>query len=553
MARFLDCRRYIKLASNSLFVVAVVSILLTSCGRRSLPEGLPEMQESESEFNEPKKESIDENLLLVRVLESLYWRWPYDYSDSSAFKAKSADLLGDAIRYRDYIRTENLDALLGERFDDFISVLSAYTSFVEGFEETKRTITEEMQQGEASSVERGIQNGLANPVNPNASAEEQIGKIIVVAITTYFEENKRAKERKDSVDQELQRRLDEHDALRQQSMSRAQDTARSLETKYGWERGEIGWDLSLERATLRSILDATEDYIHLIEYYEEECELRPKDPVPRLLAEGIRYEQIEQSAEELESSALRCEAAASLIPAKSVYAELRQELLQLAAQIALSARVSEFNAGLEVKGSTARGDMAVELWKRVLEIDSTDRGGELRESLALSCLINGRIKEAEAVAATILEMKREDAGFCYTYACIKSRAEQPEQALEWLRTCIRLGYPVGAWAWADPDLDYLREHRNEVFSELVSPQWSWYATDDWLWDDVVLTNESSFALTSLILTLELRKGESSTSLQLECEFLGAGQSKTWEDVVKGASGTWDETSTASIACDQLRK
>jgi hypothetical protein len=203
-----------------------------------------------------------------------------------------------------------------------------------------------------------------------------------------------------------------------------------------------------------------------------------------------------------------------------------------------------------VSGSTKNGQLAVSLWRKVLEISPADATGEIRESLAFALMSVNSLKESVKYANDVVRLRASDPGFCYNYACLMSRINAPEKSLEWLDASIKRGNSNVAWARKDPDLQRVRQSHGKQFAQLVTPKWSWRVTDDWLWDDVILKNESLFPLSNITLSVTLNKGRGQKNLKLTCEYLAPGDSKKWVDIVDGAEGTWDNSSTASLTCDQ---
>lgn len=94
--------------------------------------------------------------------------------------------------------------------------------------------------------------------------------------------------------------------------------------------------------------------------------------------------------------------------------------------------------------------------------------------------------------------------------------------------------------------------RDRILREKLTPVWNWYVTDDLLWDDVKMINESPFPLTNITLTAKLSKGGNIVTKTLTCHYLAPGQTWTWTDCVNGVDGTWDKGSTADMICDQTK-
>jgi hypothetical protein len=114
---------------------------------------------------------------------------------------------------------------------------------------------------------------------------------------------------------------------------------------------------------------------------------------------------------------------------------------------------------------------------------------------------------------------------------------------------FRLGFADGASLRRSAGLKRTAA-RDRILRQKLTPAWDWSVTDDLWWDDVKLTNKSPFALTDVVLTVTLRKGKAEKTLKLTSNHLASGGTKTWEDVVDGVSGTWDDASRANLSCGQ---
>lgn len=500
--------------------------------------------------------NVDENLFLVRVLESLYEQWPSDVSHPDEFVAAAGELRKEAIRFRQHIQqNDKLDKELGARFTDFIAALDAYTDFLSNISVIEAEAVKRLQQ---ENFESGYRGGYAGGTTFSALSQSEdvsfgeaaVASIIVggltYAVDAWNKADARDEAKRRAVDAESRRIGDKIQA----SLMQSQATARALAKKHGWSSSEVGWELSDEQAQIVARLVESGDLVSLVKVAERQSHLRPRDPIPRLSFNLLKALASEGNSDALSSCAMDSYATASLVPAGGVYQDYRVGCVYLAAMLASEARSAEFQKGQSVTGSTKNGQLAVSLWRKVLELSPSDPTGEVRESLAFALMGVNSLDEALRHANDVVRLRESDSGFCYNYACLMSRAGAPEKSLQWLDASIKRGNSNVAWARKDPDLQQVRQSHGEQFAELVRPKWSWSVTDDWLWDDVILRNDSSFALSNITLSVTLKKGGGQKALKLTCENLAPGETKTWVDIVDGPEGTWDNSSTASLSCDQ---
>ncbi|MBC2594641.1 hypothetical protein H5P28_10255 [Ruficoccus amylovorans] len=500
---------------------------------------------------------VDENLFLVRVLESLYSQWPSYASDPDEFTAESAELRKEAVRFRQHIqRHDELDKALGARFTDFIAALDAYTDFLANISVIKAEAAKRQQQ---DSFQSGYEGGYAGAASfstlTNSGYDTGDAAVIslvigglVYAADAWNRSNESDEAQKRAVDAEARRIGDRYLA----SLTQAQATARTLAKKHGWAPSEIGWELSDEEAQVVTRLLETNDWSALVRVLERQTSLRPRDAITHLSLSYFKALAFAEDSDILGNTARDLYATASLVPADGVYDDYRIACVSLAALIASQARLVEFQNGQAVSQSTANGQLAVSLWKKLLAMSPSDPTGEIREALAFALMGVNSLGEALQYANDVLRLREIDPQFCYNYACLLSRAGALENSLRWLDASIRQGYSHVAWAWEDPDLQRVRIAYSKEFAELLTPRWSWTVTDDWVWDDVTLSNESHFPLSNIEFSITLNKGARQETRKLTCRYLEPGKTKTWVDVVRGVEGVWDSSSTASLLCDQNR-
>jgi hypothetical protein len=505
--------------------------------------------------------NVDETYFLVRVLESLYEQWPNDVVSPNEFVSAAIDLRKEALRYRAHIKTKELDRNLGARFDELIESLDAYTAFLSNIDAIKKDAAKQLEKDTLSSgYTGGYAGGTALATlsrSDGVSTKEAVGAALVVGGITYLvdaweKSGKREEAEKRAVESEARRISDNI----QTSLFRAQATVRELARKRNWNTKEIGWELSDEQAALVASYQKSGDVLGLLKLLDRASDLRPRDPFPRISKNTLIALSFNNDVALLSRSSKDTYSAASLVPSDTVYDDYRSEYVTLAAIFMSAARAAEITNGVAGYDSTEISKAAANLWRKSLELSPTDSSGEIRAALSGALMADNSLHEARTIADSVVSMRKSDPEFCYHYARLLSRCEDATASLEWLSYAIKIGFSNIAWARKDPDFRFLREKSGEAFSELLSPKYDWRVTDDWMWDDVILKNTSDFPLTRIIFSVTLKKGTTPTkaayqkTLQLKCDYLAPGKSKTWADVVDGAEGTWDLNSTASLRSDQ---
>jgi hypothetical protein len=516
--------------------------------------GLPEIRQ---------QPNVDETLFLVRVLESLYEQWPSDAASPNAFVAAAGELRKEALRYSQHIQAKNLDADLGARFGDVVANLDAYSSFLANLDVIQEEAVKRLQQ---DSFQSGYKGGYAGGTtlatlsqSDDISSGEAVAAAVIVggitwAVDAWEKADKRDRAQQQAVEAEARRIGD----LIQASLMQAQTTARELARKYKWGPSEIGWELSDDQAEILARLSKTGDTKGLTAIAERQVSLRPRDPFPRLSRNLLKASASENDVATLASVAKDTYLCASLIPSGVVYDDYRLGCVAMAAALSGSARFAEIRNAIDPFGSTPNSRVAVQMWRKAIDIAPSDANGELRQQLAFTLMCDNSLSEAQGMFKEIAPLRQADPTFCFNYASLLSRCKDGSHSLAWLEASIKAGFGDVIWASNAPYLKHLRETHAQEFGNLVTPKYEWSVTDDWVWDDIILKNTSAFPITGVSLSVTLKQSATQNrpayqkTLDLSCDRLGPSEVKTWVDVVDGAEGAWDNSSTASLRCDQNR-
>ena len=224
-----------------------------------------------------------------------------------------------------------------------------------------------------------------------------------------------------------------------------------------------------------------------------------RDPIVRLTRNLFASRVKGVSVAQLAAHAKDCVEAASLIPKPKVYDDFRMQCLGVAAILASTGRSQERTNHVQTSGSTDIGHLAVRLWRQAREYDPTDASGELRVGLSYALADNCELAEAWTVAKEVPASWRESPDFLYNAACITSRLGDLDNSLLLFKETIRCGYLDIAHAKTDPDLQQLRENRQQQFAGLTTIKVTCGIVYGFLNDDITLANGSSFPLTDVTL------------------------------------------------------
>jgi hypothetical protein len=310
--------------------------------------------------------------------------------------------------------------------------------------------------------------------------------------------------------------------------------------------------LSNEHAARVTELSERNDFNGLLLVAKEQAALRPRDPFVRL-SEGIFSSLAENAGSSiLIEGAKSCLEAANWVPKPAVYDPFRFQCVGVAAVVASAARDQEMLSGAEPFGSTTTGRFAVELWRKLREYEPADPAGECREGLAFALMRVNRLEEAKSLAAEIASLRGASDSYRYNMACLHSRTGDSAAALSDLRQAIRGGAIEIQYVKQDANLLALRREMKREFDDLTSVKWRWSIAWGLLNDDIVVTNDSEFPLTNVVVEARLEQDGKSWTPKLAADLILPGQSHKWANVVSIPERRVTR-SDFTLTCDQNRE
>lgn len=501
---------------------------------------------------------VDEAYFLARTLESLYGQWPQDLADPAQFEAATVELRREAINFRSRAESAGLPIEIVKGYADFVALLDSFVAFLTDVGAIERRSDGEiLQQHTNSAIGAGGSTAVTtfsglrqtgNFTNTEAAAGALLAGGIMYAVDAWSKTSEMEASRK----AEIRARAKRMDDTTQATISQTAHALMALAEKRGWSASELGWNLSPAQSESVMRMIETEDLNGLINEFRRQATERPRDPFIQLGLIALLAFQDNLDAEAYSQVANQALGAANLVPSAPVYHHFRQAFLSQAAAAAVKASIAERierELGLQ---STMKSRRALELAEKAYEINSSDPTGQLRILRALALLENNDLEAAFNQVRALPEEFQSFGTIRLLAACIFSRGQMPDEALVELEAAVKSGEVVISEIPKDPNLIPLKNARSEQFQQLVTPDWSWTVTDDLVFDDVVLQNDSVFPITNVTFTLTLRKGETVKTVEVHCDVVKSGEKMVWRDAVVGVSGHWDiGSSSVSLWCDQF--
>lgn len=483
----------------------------------------------------------------------MYQQWPADASNAADFTAATADLRQQAIKYRQHALDSDLDKELSELYSDFLGALDAYVHFFVAIDRIEQSALAQAQQ---DSFESGYAAGQVGGQTFGAmaagdySSSEAAGAAVIVGMISYALESWQRSEARDHAKEQLvaEEARKTSDKV-YEALLRAQNLSLRLAERHGWAKGEVGFDLSSEHVARVAELSERDDFNGLLLVAKEQAALRPRDPFARLSEEFFSSLAKNAGSSILVEGAKNCLEAANWVPKPAVYDPFRFQCVGVAAVFASAARDQEMLSGVEPFGSTATGRFAVELWRKLREYEPADPAGICREGLAFALMRVNRLEEAKSLAAKIASLRGASDSYRYNMACLHSRTGDLAGALRDLRQAIRGGAIEIQYVKQDPNLLALRRDMKREFDELTSVKWRWSIVWGLLNDDIVVTNDSKFPLTNVVVDVRLEQDGKVWSPRLTTDVIGLGETRKWENAVS-IPGRKITRSSAQLGCDQ---
>jgi len=309
------------------------------------------------------------------------------------------------------------------------------------------------------------------------------------------------------------------------SLSDATAFARQLAEKHGWAPAEVGLG---DGGTV-----AVRDIVRL----------RPRDPFARARLARLHDATVASRL----AAAADFTTAADLVPDRQDYHGVRTAFLRDAALYHIAGAALQapaFSAG----PPPAIAD-AMTTVRRYRDADPEDASGTGRLLLARALAHTGQHAQALNEALAVREQFKQDANYQTLVARLTSLSGASEHTAGWIESAYRLGFTDVGRLRGHPDLAAFARERPDDFALLTTVQVSFQVLMDWMLHDLVVTNDSPFALTNVRAEVTVRRGAKVLSPVVSCATLASGSSCRINDIGTLAGDRYDEAGGV-VSCDQ---
>lgn len=504
---------------------------------------------------------VDERLFLLRRLERFYEYQLGDFSDLDALETSFGEFRKRVHRYHDYVKDRDLDPRLTSLYAELNSAAESCEAFVA----TVRKILKEAE----TSMEG---DSSASDLIP-AVGDSWLGLAAGVGVSMW-KSYKSAKSVGAAAQHAIQEAAREPEKKFSEALAHAQNAAILLSEKYGWRRGEAGFDLPPEQEERLAKLGEEGDFKGMLSLLDMIHRRRPRDPFAavtrHLIAARVQILSDDCKASELVALAEGCVAAASLVPAGYMYDEDRGYCLFCGAFILTQGAFKECdNEAWGATGSRLPAQ-AVALWEaRDLYVPfDPDTSGEGRQYRAAALAMNGDFEKALGVAAEVEELRKEDLLYAYLMAGLMNHLGRTDESFTWFEHAVRkLGYNDFKEVEKDENLRAMRKANRDKYDALAEVKIALKISFGFFNDDIVITNKSAFPITNVKLKGEVVAASGGPpakreSFDLSAEQLAAwtpnmsdlSDTHTWSNVISVPGSRIDTKKTKlTFSCDQLEE
>jgi hypothetical protein len=488
--------------------------------------------------------ATDENLFLIRLLETIYTQRPELNSNSNIgsihkWIKDTRDILS-SIQGHIAGKPNEIDQRINSLYENCIKFLTAYEAFIL-----------EISSIQSFSFNNSNDNSVPNSVGSLAtqvaatliSAPVAVATNAVIAINDLMEKNKVNTEVESKKVEAIKLRADALNSQYQAAFNSTKSLVNELKTdkKYQWG-AEAGFDDSLLAGVSLT----------------EQSKLRPRDPFVffQMAQKDLQDNRQEKNLPESrlkQTSENTYKAATNLIPKHDVYKPYKAGLIFLAAELALEAATKQLN-GYYSNAPVSYAKYAIELYGKYLDIVPSGDGSkyeyvQLARALAMNKDFNKAIKMAN-VAADEYKWKN-DKIFCYRYARLMSLTNNIDLVSGWLKDAYRLGYSDIQFVRNDNDLKIFRDNKPDEFNYLTTVNKDVSIKYGNFNDDIFLENKSPFPLTNVHLTGQIKQDDTGLewSLDLSADNVDPQYQYKWSDAVSVKNSRFD-LFEYQLSCDQ---
>jgi tetratricopeptide (TPR) repeat protein len=188
--------------------------------------------------------------------------------------------------------------------------------------------------------------------------------------------------------------------------------------------------------------------------------------------------------------------------------------------------------------------------ERTKPLEKIDDGGSFRLKRGFALAAAGRIDDALVCADELYSLKKDDPAFENLISVLLCHKAEYEDAIKWIS--YALAHDSGRFrqlVMSHPTYAPLRAARKEAVADLVTVKWTWNIKWGVFNDDIILTNDSAFPLSNIVLSPVIVNEGRTYQADLKLDQLRPGEGHTFENVISVSGSKYDKAS-ADLKSDQ---
>jgi tetratricopeptide (TPR) repeat protein len=476
-------------------------------------------------------QGVDEVLFLVRLLENVYDEANYVWMRFGA--GLECEMIDDSVKDELYVARRNLDQAATSLFADLVATMRGNVELAEELLPTFKAIRQSHESAWHTALMQSVQRVFGG------------GQTGWGDLVHWWETFGQANKASESSEAQIKQSIRRFETQVEPINARIKSLVIELAERHRWKRGEFGWDLPLEQEQQIRQATASGDVVTVLPLLDRIRRRRPRDPFAEKRYLQAAACQTDLSARELEDIASALRKAVRLIPNNEIYDPIRADYLQIAGAVAVQACVKQCDG--QAWSSTALSAFAVHTYEARDEYAPFQVELAVQTGYAAALAMDGQFE----AALRVLDQLQPGDGtqLLFFRAQLLSRLDRPTESLACLKQLFAEQAVCNLRSIRDdPQLANLRHCLPEQFDELTAATTQYCY--DWgiFYDDLVITNDSCFPLTNVVVRGRVRGTTGMTAdLDLRVEQIGSRQTHRWEWV---ASVGEPKSLKLTLSCDQ---
>lgn len=445
-----------------------------------------------------------------------------------------AEIRTKALQFQRYAESKTIDPRVSRQFADVVLTIDALEELVANVDRDVRAIKRESL---GPRLEQGVQRlGSIAGDSLQAGVGPAVGGALVGLGVDLFTSFQIADDAKDAA---IETRLGEFRRVLSEIDARTKNATIELISSRGWSDVELADETTRKRMERLKLAIQNEDRAEAVKLIRQSLVLNPRNFFAHRFLETHLGSDTNRAPEQLLESARHLVSACRLVPDAPIYEEYRAWALGDAAVCCFEALGAKSRAAGKLWKPDETSAYAVILLEETVRRFSSAKRHGFNLLLAAAYYVDHQFAAAEKLVADLRpseqflgEISPDLKGSLdYLQACLDGRKNETATALKFLRKAVDEGFAVSKDWWEDADLEAIRRAHPKEFAELLTVKATWTIEYGLLLDDIVLRNDSRFALSGVQVNVTVISKGKRQDRQLRAESIPPGKVLRWPNAL----------------------